>query len=113
MLFFGISFNAFASALMKYAGRGVVGDSFSGYLWSLLTNLPLIGSIVLYFLSFVLYFLALQRLPLNVAHPVMTSGAIVIVSLFSFFVFQENFSVFKWIGLLLIILGVWLVAISS
>ena len=56
-----------------------------------------------------LYAAALARLPLNVAHPVLTSGAVATVALFSVLIFREPFHWTTGAGILLVIAGVALI----
>lgn len=49
-----------------------------------LSNWPFWLGLGLYGGAFLLYAAALARLPLNVAHPVLTSGAVATVALFPF-----------------------------
>ncbi|MFT0531672.1 EamA family transporter [Castellaniella hirudinis] len=59
--------------------------------------------------AFLLYAAALARLPLNVAHPILTSGAIAMVALFSVLIFREHFYWTTAAGILLVIAGVALI----
>jgi drug/metabolite transporter (DMT)-like permease len=61
--------------------------------------------LALYGGAFLLYAAALGKLPLNVAHPVLTSGAIAIVALFSVLIFREQFYWTTGAGILLVIVG--------
>ena len=51
---------------------------------------PFLLGLCLYAGAFLLYAAALQRLPLNVAHPVLTSDAVATVSLLSVLIFNEQ-----------------------
>jgi multidrug transporter EmrE-like cation transporter len=64
---------------------------------------------VLYGATFLLYAAALVRLPLNVVHPVLTSGAIAAVAICSVLIFREPFYWTTGAGILLIIVGVLLI----
>jgi len=61
---------------------------------------------VLYGAAFLLYAAALARLPLNIAHPVLTSGAIATVALMAVLIFREPFHLSTGLGILLIVIGV-------
>ena len=113
ILLLGIFANAAASIFMKYAGQGVELPALLHNPFKLFKNYSLLTSVILYFLAFFLYFISLQKLPLSSAHPLMTSGSIVIVTVFSYLLLQEPFAVLKWIGLFFIVIGVWLIAASS
>jgi multidrug transporter EmrE-like cation transporter len=57
------------------------------------------------------YSLALTKLPLNVAHPILTSGAVGAVALMSFFIFGEEFYWSTLIGLALLLAGVLMITV--
>ena len=74
-----------------------------------LSNWPFWLGLGLYGAAFLLYAAALARLPLNVAHPVLTSGAIASVALASLLVFREPFHWTTGAGIALVVLGVLLI----
>lgn len=74
-----------------------------------LLNWPFWLGLFFYGLAFLLYAAALSRLPLNVAHPLLTSGAIALVALSSVLLFREPFFLSTLIGVMLIIAGVILI----
>ena len=73
-------------------------------------NWPFWLGLGLYGAAFLLYAAALTRLPLNVAHPVLTSGAIATVALLSVLIFREQFYWTTSVGILLVIVGVVLIS---
>lgn len=77
---------------------------------SLILNIPLWTGIIFYGIAFVLYALTLQRLPLNVTHPILTCGAITMVAVLSVILFGESFSLTKIVGVILVSLGVILIS---
>jgi len=110
ILLLGIAANASASVLIKMA----VMPPRQLPTWreplALLHNLPLLAGIALYGAAFVLYAVALTKLPLNVAHPLLTAGAIASVAVLSVVLFREPFHWSTGAGLLLIIAGVFLIS---
>jgi len=60
-----------------------------------------------------LYTLALTRLPLNVAHPILTAGAVAAVALCSAFIFHEPFPWTTAVGILLVVAGVALITLRA
>ena len=78
-----------------------------------LNNWPFWLGLFLYGIAFLLYSAALSRLPLNVAHPILTSGAIAMVAISSLFVFREPFQLTTVLGILMVIFGVILIAIRT
>ncbi len=109
ILFAGIVSNATASVLVKYAM--LPPRAFPS--WSdpraALTNLPFWAGLAMYGAAFLLYAAALARLPLNVAHPVLTSGAIAAVAIASVGLFREPLPWTKVLGLALVMIGVALI----
>lgn len=110
ILIFGILSNVLASVLVKVAGQKHDLVVVAKEPLQLLFNIPLVAGIALYGIAFLLYVLALQKFPLNVAHPILTSGAILGVALVSLLLFKEPFGPAKWAGLCLIVLGVFFIS---
>ena len=108
ILILGILSNASASVLVKMAMPPrkfpSVGDPMAA-----LSNWPFWLGLGLYGGAFILYAAALARLPLNVAHPVLTAGAVATVALFSVIFFRESFHWTTGAGIVLIIAGVGLI----
>lgn len=110
ILALGVLSNTAASVLIKVAVDGIDKTLIVQKPWLLLGNLSLVIGVGLYGAAFVLYALALTRLPLNVAHPILTCGAVALVALSSYLIFKESFTVSMFVGFLLIMSGVWLIA---
>lgn len=111
ILLLGIVSNASASVLVKMAMMHPrkfpsINDPLAA-----LSNWPFWLGLGLYGAAFLLYAAALTRLPLNVAHPVLTSGAIAAVALSSILIFKEPFYWTTGVGILLVILGVGLITV--
>lgn len=109
ILLFGIVANASASILVKMAMTPprkfpTLTDPLAAF-----SNWPFWLGLGLYGGAFLLYAAALARLPLNVAHPVLTSGAVATVALFSVLFFREPFDWTTGGGILLVIIGVALI----
>ena len=106
ILILGIASNASASVLIKMAM--LPPRQFPSLLDPLaaLSNWPFWLGLGLYGSAFLLYAAALVHLPLNVAHPVLTAGAVATVALFSFVIFGEPFYWTTGAGIVLVILGV-------
>jgi multidrug transporter EmrE-like cation transporter len=65
--------------------------------------------LVAYVASVAMYMVVLSRTHLSYAYPVLNSMAFVLIVLFSWQIFREPFSTFKWIGIALIFVGVLLI----
>ena len=109
ILILGILSNASASVLIKMAMMPprkfpAITDPIAAQ-----SNWPFWLGLSLYGGAFLLYAAALARLPLNVAHPILTSGAVAVVALSSVLIFREPFHWTTGIGILLVIAGVALI----
>lgn len=111
ILLLGILSNASASVLVKMAMMPPRRFPSLTDPMATLSNWPFWLGLVLYGMAFLLYAAALARLPLNVAHPVLTCGAIATVALFSLFLFREPFHWSTTLGILLVIIGVGLITV--
>lgn len=102
----GIASNAAASVLVKAAMMPPRRFPSLHDPWAALANWPFWIGLALYCAAFLLYAAALARLPLNVVHPIITTGSIAMVALSSLLVFHEKFYPTTLIGFALILLGV-------
>lgn len=109
ILIIGIAANASASVLVKMAMMPPRKFPSLSAPWAALSNWPFWLGLGLYGAAFLLYAAALARLPLNVAHPVLTSGAVAAVALLSVFIFKEPFHWTTGAGILMVIAGVALI----
>jgi multidrug transporter EmrE-like cation transporter len=111
ILILGIVSNASASVLVKLAMMPPRKFPSFGDPMAALSNWPFWLGLGLYGAAFLLYAAALAVLPLNVAHPVLTSGAIAAVALCSLFIFHEQFQWTTIAGILLVVAGVVLITL--
>ena len=109
ILLLGIAANASASVLVKMAIMPPRQFPSLSDPWTALGNWPFWLGLGLYGAAFLLYAAALTRLPLNVAHPVLTSGAVATVAMLSVLIFKEPFYWTTGAGILLVIAGVGLI----
>jgi small multidrug resistance pump len=109
ILILGIASNASASVLVKMAMIPPRKFPSLSDPHSVVGNLPFWLGLGLYGFAFLLYAAALARLPLNVAHPVLTSGSVASVALLSVLVFHEQFYWTTVAGIISVIGGVVLI----
>jgi multidrug transporter EmrE-like cation transporter len=109
LLVLGIAANASASVLVKLAMTPPRAFPSLGKPIESLANWPFWLGLVLYGAAFLLYAASLARLPLNVAHPVLTSGAIAAVAIAAALIFREPFPWTTILGIVLVIAGVALI----
>ncbi|MBY4598992.1 SMR family transporter [Ottowia caeni] len=113
----GVLLNAAAQLLLK-AGVRQIGE-FSFTTANLLpvggqlaTNLPIIGGLSCYVVSVVVWILALSRVEVSVAYPMLSIGYIVNAAL-AWWLFGEAVGPQRLLGIAVIIVGVILVARSA
>jgi drug/metabolite transporter (DMT)-like permease len=110
LIFTGVMLNASAQILMK-AGTNVIGHfefSLENVLpigWKLATEWHIIAALLCYTLSVVVWILALSRVPVSIAFP-MLSMAYVVNALAAWYLLGEAFNPTKLVGMGIIILGV-------
>ena len=110
LIFTGVMLNAAAQILMK-AGTNVIGHfefSAANILpigWKLATEWHILAALFCYALSVVIWILALSRVPVSIAFP-MLSMAYVVNAVAAWYLLGEAFNPTKLIGMSVIILGV-------
>lgn len=110
LIFAGVMLNAAAQILMK-AGTNAIGHfEFSAANvvpigWKLATEWHIVTALFCYAISVVVWILALSRVPVSIAFP-MLSMAYVVNAVAAKYLLGEDFSVTKLVGMGVIILGV-------
>lgn len=109
ILILGVATNAFASVLIKIAVTEPRKFPSLSDPTAALLNWPFWLGLFFYGLAFLLYTAALARFPLNVAHPILTTGSVALVALLSVVIFKEQFYWTTALGIILVIMGVILI----
>ena len=112
----GVMLNAAAQLLLKAGARAIAGVGFSvANGWTLAErialNPPILAGLALYAVSVVVWILALSRVEVSIAYPMLSIGYIV-NALAGWLLFSEAVSAARVAGIGVIIVGVWLVARS-
>ncbi len=113
----GVLLNAAAQLLLK-AGVTRVGefqfsiDNAVPIGIKLATQAPIIGGLACYGISVVVWIMALSRVPVSVAYPMLSIGYIV-NAFAAYWLFGESLNAQKLIGIGVIVIGVYLVARSA
>jgi multidrug transporter EmrE-like cation transporter len=113
-LFTGILLNAGAQLLLK-AGTNALGvitltrDNWFSMLWRMAHTGPFIAGVACYGVSLLVWIMGLSRVPVSIAYPLL-SLAYIINAIAAYFLFGEAMTVMRWLGLGLIIAGVFLIA---
>lgn len=113
----GVLLNAIAQLLLK-AGAGSLADmelragNAAAIAGRLIFNAPIIAGLGCYALSVIVWILALARVEVSVAYPMLSLGYVV-NALAAWWLFNESLSGTRIAGIGIILVGVWLVARSS
>jgi len=113
----GVLLNAIAQLLLKAGAGSLAGvelrASNAAVIASrLIFNAPIIAGLGCYALSVVVWILALARVEVSVAYPMLSLGYVV-NALAAWWLFNESLSGARIAGIGIILVGVWLVARSS
>jgi len=116
LILFGVLLNAFAQLLLKAGVRQIGHFEFSmANAWpvasSLATNYPVLGGLTCYVVSVVVWILALSRVEVSIAYPMLSIGYVVNAGL-AWFLFGEAVGPQRLAGIAVIIIGVVIVARS-
>jgi multidrug transporter EmrE-like cation transporter len=110
----GVLLNAMAQLLLKAGARTIAGLSFNlGSAWGIAERLavspPILCGLLCYAVSVVVWILALARVEVSVAYPMLSIGYVV-NALAAWLLFGEALTPVRMAGIGVIIAGVWLVA---
>lgn len=110
----GVLLNAFAQSLLKLGANRLGPEPFAGIpLWEMafkvLIQWPYLLGFTFYGVSLVVWILALTRVPVTIAYPMLSIGYI-INALVARFWLGESLSTGGWLGIALICAGVALIA---
>ncbi len=114
-LILAILFNAGANIMMK---GGVLSDpvkidgGIAGFILSYLGNWQLMTGLAFFGIALIFYTKALEKYNLSIAYPMMTSCGLIIVTLWSIFVFGEKLSLIQLGGIFMIIGGIWMLNVT-
>ncbi|MDD2546064.1 MAG: SMR family transporter [Burkholderiaceae bacterium] len=116
LILVGVLLNAAAQLLLKAGVRQIGHFEFAPANilpigWSLATNLPIIGGLSCYVVSVVVWILALSRVEVSIAYPMLSIGYVVNAAL-AYWLFGEAVGPQRLLGIAIIIVGVVIVARS-
>jgi len=104
LLLLCILLSAMASYFLKL---GALATGTSGSPWAMVTNPAVALGALCYGLTFALYALSLQKVPLSLAQPVITAGTSLVAVIMAVVLLEERMATANWIGVLLVCLGVY------
>ncbi|MHB0939492.1 MAG: DMT family transporter [Armatimonadota bacterium] len=110
-LIIALVFNAAANVLMKIGARGGADGGTLLEKGMHFFNAVTIVAIILFGINVLFYRKALEGIPLSVGYPIMLSGSLLLAVLAARFLpmLQERISPLQVAGMVLIVIGVWLV----
>ena len=117
LLLFGVVLNALAQFLLK-AGTNSVGhfefhlDNVVPVGWKLATDPWIVGGMVCYGISLVVWIMGLSRVPVSIAYPLLSLGY-VINAVMAHHLLGESVNLQRIVGIAFIVIGVFIVARSG
>ena len=116
LMFFVVALNVCGHVFLK-VGMNQVGQvgsrPFGEFVSSAITNLYVLMGLAGYVSSVGGYIVVLSKTHLSVAYPILMSSGYALVVFISFLWLKEPFGAIKWMGLILIFLGVVLISIKG
>lgn len=105
-----VAFTSVGQVLQKIGSGRVKKEHLDIGLKSILVFLNpfIIAALVMLFFATVFYLLALSKLPLSIAYPMLSSGYVLVVLLSKIFL-GEDVGARRWIGVLVIIIGIFII----
>lgn len=112
LLLISIGLGATGQLLFKSAARGMASFAelgLTGLLTTMFTSPKILGGFACFFISSVLWIIALRTIPLSIAYPMVALSYIIIFA-GSYFLFGEAVTWRHWTGAALIVMGILLIA---
>lgn len=112
---FGITIGSIGGILMKIGAKQIGQieiNSFNqliDFLVRLFTNVPSLAGVFLYFLSAVTWSYLLTKLDISLVQPILAL-TYVVTPILAIFILGDHIPAMRWLGILVIILGVFIVA---
>ncbi len=116
LLMTGVLLNAGAQLLLKAGTNSVGAFEFTGANivpvgWKLATEPHIVGGLACYVISVVVWIMALSRVEVSIAYPLLSVGYVV-NAIAAYYLFGEAVTPMRLTGIAVIIVGVWIVARS-
>ena len=114
LVLFGVLLNAAAQLLLK-AGTNAIGHfefSAANVLpigWKVATQPYIVGGLSCYVVSVAIWILALSRVEVSIAYPMLSIGYVV-SAIAAYFLFGETLGSMRWLGIGFIVVGVILIS---
>ena len=92
-----------ATVFQKFAGERLP---------ELITNWPILAAVFFYFLGLLFLVYALKHAEVTTIYP-LVAVSYIISTLYALLIFQETITIFRWLGVLFIFLGVTLIGVGK
>jgi len=112
-LIIALVLNALANILMKLGAVKIGGFGGSGIgelAFKFVTNWMLVLGVLCFAMNVIFYILALSKINISIAYPLMTSGGFLIITAFSFIFLKEPITGWQIFGILLVAVGITFIA---
>ncbi|HZG39799.1 MAG TPA: SMR family transporter [Nodosilinea sp.] len=95
-----VGLNTLAQVLLKMgSGKGI-------------PNIYLLGGVLVYGISTLMYILVLSKVNLSIAYPVVIGLTVISTTIFGATFFQEKVGTVAWLGIGLMLSGIWAIAFA-
>ncbi|MBI2410429.1 MAG: hypothetical protein HYV32_00840 [Candidatus Kerfeldbacteria bacterium] len=108
-----LTLNAVANISLKVGSKNLHYFKEVGMIEAVMKNYVLILGLILFALNVIFYSVALSKLPLSLAYPLMVGGGFLIITLFSTFYLKETLSGVQLSGILLLLSGIILISLPK
>lgn len=105
-LFIALILNTAANTMMKSGASNLAYFKEYGPINGLLKNYIILIGILFFAVNVIFYILALSKINLSVAYPIMTIGGLLLITIFSYIFFKETLTPGQIVGVLFLAAGV-------
>ena len=106
--------NSGANLLIKKAStKFIIPSSIRELVEISILNIPFFFGLCLFAVSLLFYAYLLSKVNLSIIYPILVSINFIIVNFGAFYLFNEKFEIFQFIGIIIIIIGIWLVSLAT
>ncbi|KKU48145.1 hypothetical protein A3H10_03500 [Candidatus Uhrbacteria bacterium RIFCSPLOWO2_12_FULL_46_10] len=109
-LIIALVLNASANMMIKAGSNNIHLFREYGLIYGLLKNYVVIIGIVLFAMNIIFYILALSKINLSIAYPIMTIGGLILITIISYTFLKETITPVQMGGIFILIIGIILVS---
>lgn len=105
-----LTLNTIANTLMKIGAKNLDLIKEHGLVQGLLKDWVILIGVFLFAANIIFYVIALSKINLSVAYPIMTIGGLLLITLISYIVFKETLTPIQMGGIAFLIIGIIMVS---